>query len=78
MTLPPSLNYPIIAIADLHGQLDQLKRLVTRLKMVSEWNDCALVFHCSSWSVMKRGTWASRMVCFLRLLPIPGFLGFGA
>ncbi|MGA8347255.1 MAG: metallophosphoesterase, partial [Isosphaeraceae bacterium] len=44
MTLPTSLNYPIIAIADLHGQLDQLKRLVTRLEMVSEWDDCALVF----------------------------------
>jgi len=44
MPLPTSLNYPIIAIADLHGQLDQLKRLVTRLKKVSEWNDCALVF----------------------------------
>jgi serine/threonine protein phosphatase 1 len=44
MTLPTSLNYPIIAIADLHGPLDQLKRLVTRLEMVSEWDDCALVF----------------------------------
>ena len=44
MTLPTSLNYPIIAIADLHGQLDQLERLVTRLKKVSEWDDCALVF----------------------------------
>ena len=44
MTLPTSLDYPIIAIGDLHGQLDQLKRLVTRLKKVSEWDDCALVF----------------------------------
>ena len=44
MTLPTSLNYPILAIADLHGQLDQLKRLVARLEMVSEWDDCALVF----------------------------------
>src|SRR5271165_206881 len=44
MTLPTSLNYPIIAIADLHGQLDQLKRLVARLEEVSEWDDCALVF----------------------------------
>ena len=44
MTLPTSLNYPIIAIADLHGQLDQLERLVTRLELVSEWDDCALVF----------------------------------
>ena len=44
MTLPTRLDYPIIAIADLHGQLDQLKRLVTRLKKVSEWDDCALIF----------------------------------
>ncbi len=44
MTLPTSLDYPIIAIADLHGQLDQLKRLVTRLKTLPEWNNCALVF----------------------------------
>jgi hypothetical protein len=34
--LPSSLDYPIIAIADLHGQLDQSKRLVSRLRMVSE------------------------------------------
>src|SRR5208337_4418259 len=44
MTLPSSLDYPMIAIADLHGQLDQLERLVTLLKKVSEWDDCALVF----------------------------------
>ncbi len=44
MNLPTSLNYPIIAIADRHGQLDQLKRLVTRLEMISEWDDCALIF----------------------------------
>ncbi len=44
MTLPTSLDYPIIAIADMHGQRDQLKRLVTRLKTLPEWDDCALVF----------------------------------
>ncbi len=44
MTLRTSLDYPIIAIADLHGQLDQLKRLVARLESVSEWDDCALIF----------------------------------
>jgi calcineurin-like phosphoesterase family protein len=44
MNLPTSLDYPIIAIADLHGQLDQMERLVTRLEMISEWDDCALVF----------------------------------
>ena len=44
MILPTSLDYPIIAIADLHGQLEQLERLVARLEMISEWDDCALVF----------------------------------
>jgi serine/threonine protein phosphatase 1 len=44
MTLPTNLDYPIIAIADLHGQLEQLERLVARLEMISEWDDCALVF----------------------------------
>src|ERR1700733_978593 len=44
MTLPTNLDYPIIAIADLHGQLEQLERLVARLEMTSEWDDCALVF----------------------------------
>ena len=44
MTLPTNLDYPIIAIADLHGQLEQLERLVARLEMVTEWDDCALVF----------------------------------
>ena len=44
MTLPTNLDYPIIAIADLHGQLEQLKRLVTRLEQIAEWDDCALVF----------------------------------
>ncbi len=44
MILPTSLNYPIIAVADLHGQLDSLRRLVTRLERLPEWDDCALVF----------------------------------
>jgi serine/threonine protein phosphatase 1 len=44
MTLPTNLDYPIIAIGDLHGQLEQLERLVTRLENISEWDDCALVF----------------------------------
>jgi serine/threonine protein phosphatase 1 len=44
MNLPPNLDYPIIAFADLHGQLEQLQRLVTRLEKISEWDDCALVF----------------------------------
>jgi len=44
MTPPPSLDYPILAIADLHGQLDELVRLVTRLERLPEWDSCALVF----------------------------------
>ena len=44
MIMPTSLNYPIIAIADLHGQHDQLKRLIARLEDLPDWTDCALVF----------------------------------
>ena len=63
MTLPTNLNYPIIAIADLHGQLEQLKRLVARLEMLSEWDDV----RWSSWATsligvrmsLGRSTWFS-------------------
>ena len=44
MPLPTSLDYLIIAIADLHGQLGPLKRLVAKLEKRSVWDDCALVF----------------------------------
>lgn len=44
MNLPTNLDYPIIAIADLHGQLEQLERLITKLETISEWDDCSLVF----------------------------------
>jgi serine/threonine protein phosphatase 1 len=44
MALPTSLDYPIIAIGDLHGQLGPLKRLVAKLEKLSVWDDCALVF----------------------------------
>jgi serine/threonine protein phosphatase 1 len=44
MTLPTSLDYPIITIADLHGQLGALRRLVAKLEKLSAWDDCALVF----------------------------------
>jgi hypothetical protein len=44
VTLPTNLGYPLIAIADLHGQLEQLERLITKLEKFSEWDDCALVF----------------------------------
>jgi Calcineurin-like phosphoesterase len=44
MILPRGLEYPILAIGDLHGQLDDLVRLVTRLETLPEWDSCALVF----------------------------------
>ena len=44
MTLPRHLDYPIIAIADLHGQLGQFKRLVEKIENIPEWDECALVF----------------------------------
>jgi serine/threonine protein phosphatase 1 len=42
--LPTTLNYPIIAIGDLHGQRPELERLVERLERLEEWSECALVF----------------------------------
>ena len=42
--LPKTLDYPIVAIADLHGQHDELSRLVGRLEAMPEWPDCSLVF----------------------------------
>ena len=42
--LPTALDYPIVAIADLHGQRDELLRLVGRLEAMPEWPDCSLAF----------------------------------
>ncbi|MHC5542488.1 metallophosphoesterase, partial [Singulisphaera rosea] len=42
--LPTTLGYPIVAIADLHGQHAELSRLVGALEDVPEWPDCAIVF----------------------------------
>ena len=42
--LPTTLDYPIVAIGDLHGQRDELERLVGKLEALPEWPDCALVF----------------------------------
>jgi serine/threonine protein phosphatase 1 len=38
------VDYPIVAIADLHGQWRSLKRLLARLEVLPEWPSCALVF----------------------------------
>lgn len=42
--LSTRLNYPLIAVGDLHGQRAALERLVARLERLPEWPACALVF----------------------------------
>jgi serine/threonine protein phosphatase 1 len=37
-------DYPIVVVADLHGQRDELERLVERLEAFEEWPRCAVVF----------------------------------
>ncbi|HSQ55875.1 MAG TPA: metallophosphoesterase [Gemmata sp.] len=44
MNLPTSIDYPIIAIGDLHGQIEWLDRLVTRLERLPELPAARLVF----------------------------------
>lgn len=38
------MNYPIIAIGDLHGQTDFLKRLIVKLRALPEWDTASLMF----------------------------------
>jgi serine/threonine protein phosphatase 1 len=38
------LDYPLIALTDLHGQLAEFKALVSRLEKEPVWDQCALVF----------------------------------
>jgi serine/threonine protein phosphatase 1 len=42
--LPTTLDYPIVAIADLHGQREELGRILARLEALDEWPECAVVF----------------------------------
>jgi serine/threonine protein phosphatase 1 len=44
MRLPTRVDYPVVAVSDVHGQLDYLDRLLQRLERLPEWGDCALVF----------------------------------
>jgi serine/threonine protein phosphatase 1 len=41
--LPGDVEYPIVAITDLHGQRLELERLVKKLEKLPEWPACALV-----------------------------------
>lgn len=44
ITPPETLDYPIIAIGDVHGQIEWLNRLLEQLEKLSEWPDARLVF----------------------------------
>ena len=44
MNLPLDLDYPILAIGDLHGQTGFLDNLLVRLRRLPEWERCHLVF----------------------------------
>jgi serine/threonine protein phosphatase 1 len=41
---PVELDYPIVAITDVHGQRLFLERLLRRLEDRPEWPDCSVVF----------------------------------
>jgi serine/threonine protein phosphatase 1 len=42
--LPTQVDYPIVAVGDVHGQLAFLQRLLARLEVLPEWPHCTLVF----------------------------------
>ena len=44
MPWPIAVDYPIVAIPDLHGQRAGLERLLARLGRLPEWARCAVVF----------------------------------
>lgn len=44
MQLPTTVEYPIVAIGDLHGRIEWLDRLVAKLERLPEWPRAKLVF----------------------------------
>ena len=44
MNLPTSVEYPVIAVGDLHGQVEWLDKLVAKLERLPEWPAARLVF----------------------------------
>src|SRR5688572_27249947 len=44
MQLPTHVEYPVIAIGDLHGRVEWLDSLVAKLRKRPEWPDAKLVF----------------------------------
>ena len=52
--LPVHLEYPIIAIGDLHGRAAWLKKLASKLAKLPEWSLHALSFSATLWIVGNR------------------------
>jgi serine/threonine protein phosphatase 1 len=44
MNLPTTVEYPAIAIGDLHGRVEWLDKLVAKLERLPEWTTARLVF----------------------------------
>src|SRR6476469_9933133 len=44
MELPTRIEYPVIAIGDLHGRVQWLDKLVAKLRLCSEWPRASFVF----------------------------------
>lgn len=44
MNLPTTVEYPVIAVGDLHGRIEWLDKLVARLRLLPEWPAARLVF----------------------------------
>src|SRR5687767_11796821 len=44
MNLPTRLDYPVIAVGDLHGRRDWLDSLQAKLRQLPEWPAARLVF----------------------------------
>lgn len=44
MNLPTAVEYPVVAIGDLHGRVEWLDKLVSRLQKLPEWPALRLVF----------------------------------
>ena len=44
MNLPTTVEYPVVAIGDLHGRVEWLDKLVAKLERLPEWPAARLVF----------------------------------
>jgi serine/threonine protein phosphatase 1 len=44
MNLPTTVDYPVIAIGDLHGRVEWLDKLVAKLRLLPDWPTAKFVF----------------------------------